>query len=203
MVHEHFKMESLDAALDLVYQNSYFASVDLRKAYNSVVMSQNFRKYLRFEWRGILYQYCVLPNGLSSGPKLFTRIMRVLVSELRKSGFDNVFYLDDSLLIAPSAELCKSNISATIDILTKAGFDINHDKSVLTPTHRIQFLGFIIDSINMKVYLPDSKVERITHLCSNALSRSDHISINEIATLVGTMVSYMPAMIFGRLHLER
>ena len=55
MVHKHLKMESLDAALDLVYQNSYFASADLRKAYYSVAMSQNFCKYLRFEWRGILY----------------------------------------------------------------------------------------------------------------------------------------------------
>jgi len=53
--YEHFKMEGLDSALELVYEGCYFASVDLRKAYYSVVMNPNFRKYLRFRWRELRY----------------------------------------------------------------------------------------------------------------------------------------------------
>ena len=197
--YEHFKMERLDTALELLYKDCFLASVDLKKAYYSVVMHQDFRKYLRFCWNGQLYQYTVLPNGLSSGPKVFTRIVKVLASELRKQGFENVFYLDDSLLIANTIDRCVANVNATISLLRQAGFTINFDKSVLEPTHRIQFLGFIIDSHDMKVYLPKEKVDRMTSLCL-AMLKMDKVTIMSVSRLVGTMVAYLPAMKFGKLH---
>lgn len=40
-LYEHFKMEGLYSGLELVYRDCYFASVDLRKAYYSVLMAQN------------------------------------------------------------------------------------------------------------------------------------------------------------------
>ena len=39
---EHFKMEGLDVALDLVTRNCCFASVDLEKAYYSVLIDPSF-----------------------------------------------------------------------------------------------------------------------------------------------------------------
>jgi len=134
------------------------------------------------------------------GAKIFTRIVKVLACELRKHGFHNIFYLDDSLLISHTYAECKSNVDATIDLLQKAGFDINYEKSVIAPTHRLQFLGFIIDSVAMKVILPDNKVKRMKDLCMLVLSKRCYISIQEVATLVGTMISYMPAMTYGRMH---
>ena len=71
---KHFKMDTFLSAVNLVKQNCYMASVDLRDAYYTIPISTEFRKYLRFEWQGKLYQYTCLPNGLSSAPRYFRKI---------------------------------------------------------------------------------------------------------------------------------
>ena len=72
----HFKMENLKTVCDLINLGSFVSSIDLRKAYYSVSISENSRKYLRFEWNNKLYQDFALPNGLASGPRIFSKIMR-------------------------------------------------------------------------------------------------------------------------------
>ena len=49
---KHFKMDTFLSAVNLVKQNCYMASVDLRDAYYAIPISAEFRKYLRFEWQG-------------------------------------------------------------------------------------------------------------------------------------------------------
>ena len=47
-------------------------------------------------------------------------------------------------------------------LLQNQGFVTNLKKSVLHPTQRIEFLGMIIDSVEMTVPLPQKKVESIS-----------------------------------------
>lgn len=51
-----------------------------------------------FFGRGVKYEYTCLPMWLASGPQLFTKLLKPKFSYLRKRGFCNVVYLDDSLL---------------------------------------------------------------------------------------------------------
>ena len=59
------------------------SSIDLRKAYYSVSISENSRKYLRFEWYNKLYQYRALPDELASGPRIFPGIIRELFTDVQ------------------------------------------------------------------------------------------------------------------------
>lgn len=69
----HFKMETLKTALLLVKPNAFFGSLYLRKAYYSLPIRKECRKYFRFIWDGAIYEYSCLPNGLSTGPRIFTK----------------------------------------------------------------------------------------------------------------------------------
>lgn len=60
----HFKMEILCTALRLIQPGCYMGSVDLSDAYYNVNITVSDRKFLRFIWKGTLYQYTCLPNGL-------------------------------------------------------------------------------------------------------------------------------------------
>ena len=62
----HFKMESLKSAVKLMKPGFYMASADLKDAYYSVPIHQYFshQKFLKFPWRGKLFQFTCLPNGL-------------------------------------------------------------------------------------------------------------------------------------------
>lgn len=54
--YQHFKMESLQTALDLCTLRCYLGSLDLSDAYYSVPIHPEDRKFLRFRWEGEMLQ---------------------------------------------------------------------------------------------------------------------------------------------------
>ena len=79
------------------------------------------------------------------------------------------------------------------------------EKSVLHPTQRIEFLGIIIDSVEMTVFLPREKAELIFKRCQDILSMQE-VSIKDQLTLLGTLSStalaILPAPLYMR-YLQR
>lgn len=196
--YHHFKMDTFETALNLIKPNCLMASADLRHAYHSVSIDEQYRKYLRFKWKDKLFQYTCLPFGISCAPRLFTKIMKVPYSVLRKQGYVNVGYIDDSLLLGDTIQECNENITETVNMFTKLGFIINEEKSVLKPQKKILFLGFWIDSENMIVTLPTEKVEKlkkeITHLLKQKCT-----TIREVSKILGLIISTFPAVETGNL----
>ncbi|KAI8518767.1 hypothetical protein Bbelb_020240 [Branchiostoma belcheri] len=70
-------------------------TTDLKDAYFTVPIFHNHRKYLRFIWKDSLYEFAVLPFGLSSAPRVFTKILKPIAAQLRALGVRLVIYLDD------------------------------------------------------------------------------------------------------------
>lgn len=196
--YQHFKMESLTCAIQLMKKNCYMASIDLTDAYYTVPVALEHRKYLRFFWRNRLFQYTCLPNGLASAPRYFTKLLKPVYSTLRSQGYLNVGYIDDSYLQGDSKTECRSNILTTLKLLESLGFLINHEKSVLQPCQKLAFLGFLLDSVNMKVFLTAEKREKIILVCQQLLKKSV-ISIREVAHVIGLLVSSLPAVQHGPL----
>ena len=78
----HFKMDTIQTALKLMRPGCFMASVDLKDAYYSVPIALEDRKYLKFEWQGSYFQYTCLPNGLACAPRLFTKILKPVSSQI-------------------------------------------------------------------------------------------------------------------------
>ena len=199
---KHFKMESLQSIKHLIHKNCFFASVDLKNAYFTIPVAKVHRKYLRFEWKGNLYEFTCLCFGLSSAPRIFTKLMKPVVVCLRRRGYTLVIFLDDMLIIADSCGECLSALCDTIKLLTDLGFVINVDKSNLTPSQRTEFLGFVFDSTNLSISLPQEKIQRLTDFAKYLLCK-DSPFIREVAHLIGLMVSSFPAFEKGQLFYRR
>ena len=58
----HFKMDTLYTIIKLVEKDCFMASIHLKDAYYSVPIAASYRKYLKFSWKGCLYQFTCLPN---------------------------------------------------------------------------------------------------------------------------------------------
>jgi hypothetical protein len=106
----HFKMDTLYSALKLVTRNCYMLSLDIKDAYYSVNVHKDDRKYLRFVFENKLYQFTCLPQGLACAPRVFTKLLKIPLSVLRKdygidiSAFiDDLFTVDDSHIEANKA----------------------------------------------------------------------------------------------------
>lgn len=58
------------------------AVLDLKDAYYSVPIATEDRQYLRFAVWGQLYEFVCLPNGLSSAPKISTKLLKLPLAVL-------------------------------------------------------------------------------------------------------------------------
>ena len=70
--YRYFKMDTLDTVIKLMTPGCYMASIDLKDAYYLLPIHKDHQKFLKFKFKGTLYQYTCLPNGLSSAPRIFT-----------------------------------------------------------------------------------------------------------------------------------
>ena len=196
--YKHFKMEHLNNAVLSMTPNCFMGSIDLKDAYYTVSIHPDYRKYLRFIWRGEVWEYQCLAFGLSPAPRLFTKLLKPVYATLRGQGHFSVTYIDDSYLQGKTVEECQTNIHDTIHLLTKLGFVINYEKSELQPTQTLKFLGFILDSKKMTIRVTEQKSEKLRQKVSEVIS-AKFLSIRQVSELLGLMVAYSIAVPYGRL----
>ena len=67
-------------------------------------------------------------------------------------------------------------------------FIIHPDKSVLYPTQRLVFLGFVLDSIVMRLYLTPEKASNNNNACQRVLLSPCPL-IREVAQVLGLLTS--------------
>ena len=73
-----FKMDTLEQFRELAEQGDFMMLLDLLDAYFHVLVHPSHWKYLRFSIQGTVYQYRVMPMGLSSSPRAFTHLSKVV-----------------------------------------------------------------------------------------------------------------------------
>ena len=199
IAYHHFKMDTIESVINMMRANCFMASVDLAKAYYSIPVVTAHRRFLRFDWQDVLYQFNVLPNGLSSAPRVFTKILKPVYAYLRQRGHIVSGYIDDSFIMSNSFDSCVDSVDCTASLLTSLGFCINVSKSVTCPSQELEHLGFVLNSVDMTVSLPTRKVDNLIRKCKHALN-AVRFTIRELAELIGILVSSFTAVEFGRLH---
>lgn len=179
-----------------MWKNCYMASSNLTDAYYTVPVAPHHRKYLQFMWRGKLFQYTCLPNGLSSASRYFTKPVYGI---LRSQGHLNVGYTDDSYLQGSSVLDRSQNILATNCLFENLGFVINKEKSVLQ--HVITLFSLVLywtphswEYISCQI----KHWDRVVSACQMLVSRG-YVPIREVAQVTGLLVSSLPAVQYGHL----
>ncbi len=196
----HFKMDTLSSILTLIYPGVYMCKIDIKDAYYSVPIRDDDQKLLKFIFDEVLYQFCVLPNGYTKGPRKFTKLLKPVLATLRKMGITLAAYLDDIIMIAQSFYKCFQAMLALIQFLQTLGFVIHAKKSVLIPTRCLEFLGFIINSSAMTVALTSDKKQKIYNRCCNVVESIDPLTIRDVAKLLGKFSSSFIGVNEGKLH---
>lgn len=66
VTNHHFKMDNIWTAIRTMKPGCYMASIDLKDAYYSVPISTTDQKFLKFEWKGTLYQFTCFHKNLQN-----------------------------------------------------------------------------------------------------------------------------------------
>lgn len=141
----------------------------------------------------------MLPNGLSTGPRLFTKLLKPPFAHLRAKGHTILGYIDDTIIIESSKQAVVKSVSATTELLASLGFIIHPEKSNFTPVQEIRYLGFIVNSIDMTVKLPVDKAKDIKDACVHLMTDLKP-SIRQVARVIGKLVSAFPGVQYGQLY---
>ena len=198
--YKKFKMETIFTIMHLVSPGMFIAKLDVKDAYYSVPICEDHQSLLKFQYQTSLFKFTALPNGYTEGPSKFTKLIKPPLAFLRK--IEEILvagYFDDLITMNSAHSSCCDNISKIISLLSILGFAIHPEKSPFNPCQEIEYLEFVINSINMTVSLTPAKIQKILSLCVTLLAR-EHAPIRQVAQLLGTFSSSFIAMPFGKLY---
>ena len=125
ITHFLFKMDTLKEVVQLIQPNCFFMTINLQNTYYSVYVKPEDRQWLRFFWKNLPFQFTCLPQGLTSAPRIFTKLLKPVLSHLGKLGIIVICYIDDCIIIAASKDELINNVSFVLQLFDSVGLTIN------------------------------------------------------------------------------
>ena len=142
---------------------------------------------------------CLSPVWSSSRTEIVHQNYEAVVALLRRAGIRLIIYLDDLLFMHATQEGLREGMATARYLLENLGFVINLEKSVFVPTQKLEFLGFVINTIDMILVLPDDKVKSIKSLCRTLLGQQ-LVSVRDLSQLIGKLTASIQAVFPAPLH---
>ena len=157
----------------------------------------------RYVWKGRMFVWQVLPFGLSCSPYFFAKTLRPVIQHLRQQGLRVMTYVDDFLLCSTPQDIDR-HLSILLDTLTRLGWQINFQKSQLTPLRSIPYLGYIITSSSPKgpyIQVSPPRLRKLRKDIQRAL-KLKCLSARALAKIAGQCISMTLAIVPGKLMLR-
>ena len=196
---QHVKMKGLHCLRNNLKKADYMCRLGLKDACFSVQSNPACRKFVRFLCLGKLYEFLCLCFGLGPAPRIFTNLIKVPISVLRRLNILIIVSLDDMLLIGHTIEEKLIARDTVVSCLQQLGFVLNLQKSVLTTTQRIQFLGAAVDSLIMTLSRSENKASKVQKQCQELLQKTQML-ILELTKLIGLLSSTIQAVLPAQIN---
>lgn len=167
---KRFRMETLASILPLLQEGMWAATIDLKDAYLHIPIHQSHRRFLAFRYRQVDYQFTALPFGLSTAPRVFTRVTRAVVAYLRRIGLNVFAYIDDWLVVSSTREDALRDVNVTLSLLEELGWVVNRKKSNLDPTQSLVYLGAKLDLATGVAFPTDERLHTLLQLAEEFMT---------------------------------
>ena len=136
----HFKMSSIKDVIGILQENCFFHD------------EPEDRKCFRFLWKNQSFQFTCLPQRLTSAPGIFTKLLKPIVSQVRKLGILIDCYIDDCIPMASSVAVLEAHVTYALQIFDSIGLTVNVKKKKISV---ISYPGNGVLGDNPQFYLND------------------------------------------------
>jgi len=191
-----FPLDGIHEAMTLLRPGDWMSKVDIKSAFSHVPVHPASRRWLGFHVEGTTYLHRSLPFGLNWSPFVWTRVLGVALNHLRREGIVLLAYVDDILLVHPDQETLKSQVESMLTLFRQLDILPNLDKSVLTPTRTMTFLGFVLDTQDWRISIQPEKIDPACALAKRVQSElpKGSCTVRRLAAITGTIASFLPAI---------
>lgn len=196
-----FKMETQTSIKASIQPGHWGVSLDLSDAYFHVPIHPGSRKYLRFCVGDEVYQFRAMPFGLSTAPRVFTKLMAVVGSFLRLRGSVLLQYFDDWLLHQADCHRLVLDLEAGWEEISALGLLLNPTKSELVPSQNFSFVGMNFLTNWNRVRVPPERALAILRLVGTFLTQTK-VRARAFLSLIGVLNAAADLVELGRLHLR-
>ena len=164
-----FRMETLDSLKSYLRGNLWALSFDVADAFYHIQLDSASQALWTFALPHpgggrVHYRMVGLPMGYSRSPMILTKVLKVLVTALRREGISVFPYLDDFLVLAETRDQALWARGRVDYWLKRLGITRKPGKGQWDPVQRLEHLGVIIDLENQRFEVPSAKVVRAARL---------------------------------------
>ena len=181
-IKDRYPLPRIDDLLDKLLGASIFSSLDLQSGYHQIKITDADVPKTAFITHKGLYEYLVLPFGLSNAPAAFQRAMNKLFSHLPFV----LVYMDDILVYSKTEAEHKYHLSQVLQILRDNKYYAKLSKCSFFRTEA-KFLGHVISGKGVQV--DPQKVKAI-------LDWKEPQSISEVKSFLG-LANFFNKFIMG------
>ena len=194
-----FKMDHIAVIRVAAEKGMWATSVDFSDAYHHIPIRAAHYKFLCFQVGSKRYWYLALPFGLSPAPRIFTVVLRPVKLWARAAGLQMFQYLDDWLNMAKRQAQAQEQTLVFVEKCVELGLMVNLQKSELSPTQVIDFLGFTLDFSLSRIFPQREKLLTLRSRLHKVL-REKVLTLKSAESLRGTLTSLEKAVPWGRLN---
>ena len=172
-----YPLPVIDEILARLGKAKYFTTLDLKSGYWQVLMDERDREKTAFACHRGLFEFLVMPFGLSGAPPVFMELMNIVLEGLEDFAIP---YLDDIIIFSASPDEHLSHLRAVFNKIREHGLKMKLKKCNFFQTET-KYLGFTINGEGIQ---PDpEKVEAIREMAAPS-------NVREVRGFIGTCSYY-------------
>ena len=140
-IKDSYPLPRIDDTLDALVGSKWFSTLDLKSGYHQVPVAEVDRPKTAFSAGNSLWQWRVLPFGLSNAPATFERLMESVLAGMHWRTL--LVYLDDIIVFGKTFEEELQRLEEVFRRMRRANLKLSPKKCLLFRSE-VPFLGHIV-----------------------------------------------------------
>ena len=207
-------LDPITSALRYMKKGDLMCKNDDKQGFHHLLLDKPSQQIAVQWWGGYFFRFKAAAFGFSIIPGCYQLANMTIVNHLRRR--HNIpcwLYLDDRLFVERpkneeenrrliNGELGPQNTIAATAIQSALGGCMSLTKSELTPTTRIEFLGFVIDTLLETVEIPEEKWIKFVIELAELIATQPNVSAKELERIRGKMCAFLIVVANMRLYIR-